>query len=433
MSGLKDFIIKNGVLEKHKGRESDVTVPSGVVIIKDKAFAKCTSLRSVRISDSVEWIGGHAFKGCTGLQSITLGNGVKSIMRSAFFGCTNLTEITLPESLEFIGYRIFECCINLRKIHAPNGLPNLTEASEDFLIKLCLSGIEIENESLRKKLRKYIKRNRDELFKKALYEDSLEIVMLILSMYDRVELDLLDQMIGLANERQNAAITSLLVDYKNKNYTSDDLESIENEKTEKELGLRDRTPSDWRKIFKITYWEGSAYIGGCKSEDETVEIPSIIGKTKVNGIAHQAFRFDHNIKKVIMSEGVTAIGDEAFKCCSGLVEIILPNSMRHIGCGAFEGCTSLTSVIIPDGVTEIGWSAFASCSNLTSVTIPDSVTEIGWGTFAWCPNLTSVYFTKNTLKIDANAFFKSKAVFYGPAGCYAEQYAKESGIKFVAM
>ena len=410
MSDLKDFVIENGVLEKYNGREADVTVPNGIVSIKDKAFARNNSLRSVRFPDSVEWIGGNAFKRCTGLQSITLGNAVKSIMRSAFCGCTNLTEITLPDSLEFVGYRIFECCINLRKMHAPSGLPNLTEASEDFLIKLCLSGIEIENELLRRKLRKYIKRNRNELFQQALYKDSPEIVTLILSMYDRVELDLLEQMIGIANEKQNAAITSLLIDYKNKNYTAEDIENIEIEKTEKELGFRDRTHSDWRKIFKIAYWEGMAYIAGYKSEDEMVEIPSMIGKARVDGIAEEAFRFNSDIKTVIVSEGVAAIGGYAFERCRELIEIILPSSIRHIGRGAFEECEKLTSITVPVGVTEIDRHTFNGCVNLTSIIISDSVIRIDDEAFEGCERL----------------------VIRAPVGSYAERYAEEHNIKYVS-
>lgn len=410
MSDLKDFVIENGVLEKYNGREADVTVPNGIVSIKDKAFARNNSLRSVRFPDSVEWIGGNAFKRCMGLQSITLGNAVKSIMRSAFCGCTNLTEITLPDSLEFVGYRIFECCVSLRKIHAPNGLPNLTEASEDFLIKLRLGGIEIENELLRRKLRKYIKRNRNELFQQALYKDSPEIVTLILSMYDRAELDLLEQMIGLANEKQNAAITSLLIDYKNKNYTAEDIENIEIEKTEKELGFRDRTPSDWRKLFKIAYWEGSAYINGYKSKEKTAEIPSQIGKTNIRGIACEAFRFNSDIKTVFISEGVTAIGDYAFDRCPELTEIILPSSIRYIGRGAFDSCHNLTGITVPNGVTEIGWHAFHECTNFTSIIIPDSVIRIDDDAFEGCERL----------------------VIRAPVGSYAERYAEEHNIKYVS-
>ena len=67
-------------------------------------------------------------------------------------------------------------------------------------------------------------------------------------------------------------------------------------------------------------------------------------------------------------------------------------------------------VVVPDGVKSIGVNAFSRCKRLTSVTIPDSVKSIDFGVFKGCPNLT----------------------IHAPAGSYAEQYAKEHDIPFVA-
>ncbi|MBQ9832218.1 MAG: leucine-rich repeat protein, partial [Clostridia bacterium] len=68
------------------------------------------------------------------------------------------------------------------------------------------------------------------------------------------------------------------------------------------------------------------------------------------------------------------------------------------------------SYIIPDGVTHIkGW-AFESCGYLTKLTVPSSVTNIEEYAFIWCDNLT----------------------IYGSSGSYAETYAKENEIPFVA-
>ena len=66
-------------------------------------------------------------------------------------------------------------------------------------------------------------------------------------------------------------------------------------------------------------------------------------------------------------------------------------------------------VVIPEGVTSIEEGAFSG-SSPASVTIPDSVTSIGRQAFGFLPKLT----------------------IHAPAGSYAEQYAKENNIPFVA-
>ncbi len=91
-------------------------------------------------------------------------------------------------------------------------------------------------------------------------------------------------------------------------------------------------------------------------------------------------------------------------------KIIIPKEVRIIGGWAFYENESLSQVIIPYGVNEIGYGAFRSCPNLTHIHIPVSLT-----------------------KIADTAFFESdKIVILASMGSYAEQYAKENNIPFVA-
>ena len=94
---------------------------------------------------------------------------------------------------------------------------------------------------------------------------------------------------------------------------------------------------------------------------------------------------------------------------------------------------SVTEIIIPDGVTGVGNNLFQSCSNLRSVTIPQSVKSIGDYAFSICPNLSAIIIPNSVTQIGNNVFWRSpNVVLYGDAGSYAEAYAKEQSLPFVA-
>lgn len=68
------------------------------------------------------------------------------------------------------------------------------------------------------------------------------------------------------------------------------------------------------------------------------------------------------------------------------------------------------AVIVQEGITQIGANAFAGCVFMTDICLPTSVTEIAADAFKDCHKLT----------------------IHAPADCYAETYAKENNIPFVA-
>ncbi len=116
-----------------------------------------------------------------------------------------------------------------------------------------------------------------------------------------------------------------------------------------------------------------------------------------------------NITKVVIGEGITSISDGAFADFRALKEVVLPKSLRVIGPAAFITCTSLETITLPYKITKIEDGAFCNCNALKTIVIPGSILEISSDAFYNCYNVT----------------------INGITGTYAEEFAKENGIKFV--
>ena len=97
MTNYDDFIIENDVLTKYTGKDTEITIPDGIVNIGDDAFRGCNALEGVILPNSVNYIGFQAFSYCENLQHITSPESVISIGDLAFLGCSNLV-IYAPSS-----------------------------------------------------------------------------------------------------------------------------------------------------------------------------------------------------------------------------------------------------------------------------------------------------------------------------------------------
>ncbi len=109
-SSVTNVVIPDGVTEilpvlKGCTTIKEVKIPDTVTIIADEAFYDCTALKSIEIPDSVVSVGDYAFHNCKALTEIDF-PGVAILGHSIFEGCISLKEITLPKYLSQCEYTV---------------------------------------------------------------------------------------------------------------------------------------------------------------------------------------------------------------------------------------------------------------------------------------------------------------------------------------
>ena len=112
------------------------------------------------------------------------------------------------------------------------------------------------------------------------------------------------------------------------------------------------------------------------------------------------------------------------------------DTVTEIGEHAFSNCRKITQIRIPGKVAVIQESTFATCSALKTVVLEEGITKIAYGVFNYCKSLKEIHIPGSVVQIDPHIFFGrwdlENITIYAPAGSYAETYAKENNIPFVA-
>ena len=384
MSNASDFVIENGVLVKYTGTSGDVAIPDEVKEIGAHTFEGNKKIKNVVLSNGVGLIGYCAFKGCSALETIHIPENVLRFEGQSFSGCTKLKNVVIPNSNAF-AYGAFENCRSLEYIKASEEtLETIFRGAGDKL-KINISYGYLCSDDKSEKYEETCKWFKKKILPIIFENDNSKALSKLFGMYKKpIKINDIDEYLIIAAEKPELA--AFLLEYKNKYYSPVKTEKNTELNTQKELGFKPKTIAEWRKVFAISDIGGAWVLENYKIKESSVEIPEKIGAKPV---------------------------------------IELQNT--------FENHEEITSVLIPNSIEIIGWNVFDGTS-IEEISIPENVIGIGMFSFANCKNLKKVTFCGNNCsEIDETAFKNSlDVVIHAPAGSFAEIYAKENNIPFVA-
>lgn len=459
---LNVFTIENDVLIKYVGEDENIVVPIEVKKINSYAFYNCRNIKSVQIPNSVVEIGKCAFMDCSRLQTITIPNNAKilgepSVLGHIFSGCSALEKIETSIEKRTEIYRL----IDVEKLFTQKG-QSAFGLNEEYTHALKLDMLQCFDNPVK---------NKKKLLTAIIDIDDEEALQILLDKKYITNTKIRDELIEYAAKNKKTVTLAVLLEYKER---TGDRKKEERQREKKERLLMN-APVDLKKLWtkelypafkKVKKSEQYYGIKGYQGDEHVVEVPDSFDNVPVRQINAKAFasykrssqsRADalNAITEIILPDTIQNIGSEAFHGCESLKNIVIPESVKWIGDAAFMRCSSLEEIMIPDHI-ELGKMAFkyceslknislpksrsiieasdfAHCISLTNVVIPEHITEIGGWAFNGCSNLKQVTIHQNVNKIHKMAFNDCRNLtIHAPKGSYAEQYAKENNIPFVA-
>lgn len=386
MSNKTDFSIQFGCLINYRGKDKNVVIPDDVTVIGRRAFYQNNYIESVTIPASVTEVQQEAFTYCNYLKTITiLGKITKAGVRA--FGW-----LYDKEDLEL-------------SVYSSVLIGAFTKSAQETVLRTFskrFSEFDPTTETYRDNLKfigTHLKQQKE--YSGQFYQYLIDNTELRHAVLEAKAIPIKDTkwLIAKLQEENNTEINAELLDYQN-HLLSDDktrksLEKSEKRAEEKALSAK-MSVSDWRKLLRFSYEDGDIVIKEVLMKDPVTIIPDHIGARKVRVIDSGAFAY-------YLKKGETELWSPD--------KIIISEGIEEIRRCAFD-CSENTEIFFPSTVKSLPKDCFCAVKNLT-LHIPASVTEIA-----------------DDLEYDSGepAF---KAI-HALAGSYAEKYANEHNIPFVA-
>ena len=437
------------LIEAPDSLAGEFVIPASVRFVHSGAFENCSSLTSVKLSESVISIGDYAFSGCSSLPtdengvryesqekkvlievpkscaglfvipatvkflhsdafsdcrlltSVTIPKGVTSIGGGAFVGCSSLSSVTIPSSVTTIGVFAFENCSSLTSVTILEGVTSIDWG----VFSGCSSLTSVT-----------IPSSVTTIGRHAFVSCTSLTSVTIPPSVTTISKNAFQYCSSLTSVTIPESVTS--IDYSafdscdsltSVTFLGTPCEAKDNSFPEGVMGYYPSAyAAAWEAEIVDGMWHGLVMI--CLEAEEDPPVEAIFTYTVSNDQAtitglSTDYAGDLVIPTSLGGYPVIAIGEDAFGWCDSLVSVKIPEGVTSIGEGAFAYCSSLLSVTIPESVTTIDNHAFYWCNSLTSVTIPSGLTLIDDSVFAGC-GLSSVKIPAGVTSIGQWAFDK---------------------------
>lgn len=458
---------------------TSITLPDGVTSIGNWTFSDCSSLTSIALPDSVTSIGDEAFADCKSLTNVTFPENITAIGDDLFGeSCSKHIKIhyggklykKLPKEARdytMLAWLKGEATFSDAQMKYIRAELYRKRKNAIVLLKCGGNGWECADINELKCLLPF-PHHID-----GFDPDSGEMLERLLSC-GKEKLSELEEYLECVNDGKHPAMMSVLLAHINRLSDGKSAAWLDSE----ELFT---APDDSQTLKKEWKFKKDNALGGYKimaylGKDPCPTMPETIDSVPVVAIGSEAFRFLRIPTGMHLPKTLKVIGKHAF-AESNISELVIPDEVTALP-ALFLGCDYLKRVVLPAKLEKLNpwtfpphtssaysrydgaaWALeeidicndnphFAACDGVlidrekgtilhfpakkTTFTVPACVKKIDSGVFSF----TDI----KDLKIHAEVLSISEAAFVGcvgltlhaPAGSYAESYAKEHNIPFVA-
>lgn len=367
-------------------------------------FCLCTSLKSIKLGNSLEILGDGTFSGCSSLTNIEFGNSLKTIGVQTFSECASLKEMVLPSSVESLSIGAFSYCTSLQSITLGKSLETIGRNCFYNNISLEQFIVDPENQHFSTFdgiLCDYEKRrlisapnaisgsitipSNIKTLGSSVFQACKGITELILSEgLENIEEYAISECSNLHHLSIPASVSSIsLYAFSYNDFTSFDIDA--NNQT---YSFHDGA---------LCNNDGTELLTWLFTNDEIVTIPN-----SVLSIWSNAFSGMKHLTEVNFNDNLQSIGQKAFFNCNNLKKASIPNSVSYIGSEAFS-FSGIVEIEFPTSLSEIPTKVCSSCDQLKSAKLPDSIECIGDYAFN-LSGLQEVIIPKNVRSIGNRAF-----------------------------
>lgn len=425
----------------------DIEFEEGITFIPSNMLYGCNGLTEIAIPDTITKIGDSAFYNCSSLENVDFSNSLISIGSFSFYNCDKISEVIFPNGLTTLNGGCFFGCDGLENVYIPKSIKN-TYLDTDFFINYRNNGVFDQCSRLHEvKFQEGITELTSNMFFGCTGLENITIP-------DTVKTINKQAFMGCTNLKEIVVPDSVVT------YDEGIFQSCE--KLEKA-----KLPDHWEKIPKNTFSGCSSLVSfkvpedvitiypyafyGCEGLENIIfndnlaligsssfyeckSLKSIILPNNVKAINSSAFSHCESLEEVALNDGLITIDSSAFEYDKKLKNIKLPDTMNYLGAYVFRYCDSLNKVEFGSGISEVSSYAFYECPQINTIVLPVQFKSIAEYAFGNCTNLSDITINRNVNNISLNAFsYLDRLTIHGIPGTYAETFAKENDIKFVAL